>query len=163
MKPTRRSLLNQTFLAGIALKGIDGALETIGGVLLWFLKPGELNEAVRFLLQHDLSRDPHDWIREHLLHGAAKLADADPTFAVFFLVSHGVTKVALVAGMWRNKLWAYPLTMVVFAAFCVYQMYRYTHTHSVWMVILTILDVALIWLTWNQFQEQRALRKTAGE
>ena len=160
MKPSHRSLLNQTFRAGIALKGIDGALEMIGGLLLWFLKPSDLNEIVRFLLQHDLSRDPHDWIREHLLHGAAKLADADPVFASFFLLSHGVTKAALVAGMWMNKLCAYPLTIAVFGAFCVYQAYRYTHTHSVWMLVLTILDLALIWLTWDQFKHQKELRRT---
>ena len=41
--------------------------------------------------------------------------------------------------LWMNKLWAYPLTMVVFAIFCVYQMRRYMHTHSIWIVVLTSL------------------------
>src|SRR6516164_9772197 len=113
MKTRRRSLLDQTFHAGIMLKGLDGILEVIGGTLLWFLKPSDLNKIVRFLLQHDLSRSPHDWIAEHLLHVAAKTAGTNPEFASFFLLSHGITKVALVLGLWMKKLWAYPLTIAV--------------------------------------------------
>ena|ERR1700722_12393320 len=157
MKTWRRSLLDQTFHAGIILKGLDGALEVLGGLLLWFSKPADLNEIVRFLLQHDLSRDPHDWIAEHLLH--AKTADANLAFASFFLLSHGATKVALVLGLWMKKLWAYPLTIAVFGAFCVYQTYRYALTHSAWMLVLTILDLALICLTWEQYRQQKGLRR----
>lgn len=157
MNPGRRPLLSQIFHAGITLKGIDGALEMIGGVLLWFLKPADLNEITRFLLQHDLSRDPHDWIGQHLLHATAKLADANSGFASFFLLSHGVTKVALVLCLWMNRLWAYPLTIGVFAAFSVYQTYRYMHTHSVWLLVLTIFDIVLIYLTWQEYKQQRAL------
>ncbi len=54
----RSSLLHRTFQTGIALKGIDGILETIGGLTLWFISPSRLNEIVRGLLQHELSRDP---------------------------------------------------------------------------------------------------------
>lgn len=165
IKPSRRSLLHHTFRAGITLKGIDGAFEIAGGFLVWFFKPAELNEMVRWLLQHDLSHDRHDWVAEHLLHASAELANADPAFASLFLLSHGVTKIVLVLGLWMNKLWAYPLTIAVFAAFCGYQVYRYTHTHSVWMLVLTILDLALIYLTWEQYKHQQGLRraKTGSE
>lgn len=159
MKTWRRSLLDQTFHAGILLKGLDGALEVLGGVLLWFLKPGGLNHVARFLLQHDLSHDRHDWIAQHLLHVAAKTAEVNPAFASFFLLSHGVTKGALVLGLWMKKLWAYPLTIGVFAAFCVYQTYRYELTHSVWMLVLTILDLGLIGLTWEQYRKEKELRR----
>jgi uncharacterized membrane protein len=157
MKTWRRSLLDQTFHAGILLKGLDGALEALGGLVLWFLKPADLNAIIRFLLQHDLSHDPHDWFAEHLVHAAAKTANASPAFASFFLLSHGAAKVALVVGLWMKKRWAYPLTIAVFAAFCAYQMYRYALRHSAWMLVLTILDVALIYLTWEQYGQQKGL------
>jgi len=156
---SRQKLLSETFHTGITLKGIDGLLEIVGGVLLWFLKPRELSEMARFIFQHELSRDPNDWIGVHLLHATEKLANANPAFASFFLLSHGVTKVALVTCLWMNKLWAYPLTIAVFAAFCVYQMYRYTHTHSVWLIVLTVFDIVLIYLTWAEYKvQERKLR-----
>lgn len=154
MALSRESLLSKTFHAGITLKGIDGLLEIIGGVLLWFINPSELSEIVRFIFQHELSRDPHDWIGLHVLHATEKLANADPVFASLFLFSHGITKAALVTCLWMNKLWAYPLTIAVFAAFSVYQMYRYTHTHSVWLLVLTVFDVVLIYLTWAEYKVQ---------
>ena len=158
-----RSLVRQTFRAGITLKGIDGALETMGAALLWFVKPSELSETLRALCQHELSRDPDDWIAGHLLHATVKMAAANPGFASFFLLSHGLTKVALVLCLWMNKLWAYPLTIAVFGAFSIYQMYRYTHTHSPWLLALTILDVVLIYLTWEEYgQQKKAARREEG-
>lgn len=154
MALSRQSLLSKTFHTGITLKGIDGVLEIIGGVLLWFLKPSQLSEIARFIFQHELSRDPDDWIASHVLHATEKLASADPVFASLFLLSHGVTKVALVTCLWMNKLWAYPLTIAVFAVFSVYQMYRYTHTHSLWLIALTVFDLVLIYLTWAEYKVQ---------
>jgi uncharacterized membrane protein len=154
MKISPESLLSKTFHTGITLKGIDGLLEIAGGVLLWFMKPRELGEIARFIFQHELSRDPDDWIAMHVLHATVKLANADPAFASLFLLSHGVTKVVLVTCLWMNKLWAYPLTIAVFAAFSVYQMYRYTHTHSIWLILLTVFDVVLIYLTWAEYKVQ---------
>jgi uncharacterized membrane protein len=158
---SRQKLLSETFHTGITLKGIDGILEIIGGVLLWIVRPSELSEIARFIFQHELSGDPHDWIAVHVLHATEKLANADPAFASLFLLSHGVTKVALVTCLWMNKLWAYPLTIAVFAAFSVYQMYRYKHTHSIWLIVLTVFDLVLIYLTWAEYKVQE--RKLRGE
>lgn len=156
-----QSLLSKIFHTGITLKGIDGLLEIIGGVLLWFLKSSQLSVIVQFIFQHELSRDPHDWIGVHVLHATEKLANGDPAFASLFLFSHGLTKAALVICLWMNKLWAYPLTIVVFAAFSAYQMYRYTHTHSMWLIVLTVFDLALIYLTWEEYKVQE--RKLAAK
>jgi uncharacterized membrane protein len=78
-------------------------------------------------------------------------------FASLYLLSHGLVKAVLVICLWMNKLWAYPLTIAVFAAFVIYQIYRFTHTHSVALVILTLFDLLLIFLTWKEYQDQKLL------
>jgi len=158
MKPRTQTILRDTFRTGITLKGIDGVLETIGGVLLWFIPPSAMNSMVRFLSQHELSRDPHDFIAIHVLHASEKLLSGNKMFASLYLLSHGATKAVLVVALWMNELWAYPLTIFVFAVFCVYQMYRYSLTHSIAMLLFTIFDLGLIYLTWVEWREQRALR-----
>jgi uncharacterized membrane protein len=40
------SLLDRTFEVGIALKGLDGVLEVIGGVLLLAVPPDTMNRAI---------------------------------------------------------------------------------------------------------------------
>jgi len=156
MKP--HALLRTSFRAGIAVKAFDGVMETIGGVILWFIKPAEMSRALHFLFQHELSESRHDFIANHVLHLSAQLAGSQPVFASLFLLSHGVVKVLLAIALWMDDLWAYPLAIFVFGGFTVYQVYRYTHTHSVGLLVLTVLDVAIVWLTWAEYGVQKAER-----
>jgi len=152
------SLLRGTFRTGISLKGLGGLTEVIGGVLLWFISPAELSRTVIGALRDEHLRHPHDVLASHFVHMASEIGKADPMFASLYLLSHGVVKVFLVAFLWFNKLWAYPLTIAVFGAFMVYQVYRYTHTHSFALMVLTIFDAAVVWLTWAEYRSQTAIR-----
>lgn len=155
-----QSLLHSTFRVGIAIKAIDGILETIGGALLWFVRPATMNRALRFIFQHELSRDTHDFFAGHLLHFSANVAHGSIVFASLYLLSHGAVKIALAAALWMNELWAYPLAIFVFGAFTVYQIYRYDHTHSLALLILTVFDAAVVWLTWEEYGAQRSTRQS---
>ena len=161
------SLLDQSFRAGIAIKGFDGLLECIGGVLILFIKPSSLNEFFRVAALHDLPGKYDEIILAHLFHWTQSLAQGGKVFASVYLITHGLSKAILVTGLWMNKLWAYPLTIVVFGIFCVYQMHRYTHTHSIFLVLLTIFDLILMYLTWKEYvklkRERDEHRSTVGE
>jgi uncharacterized membrane protein len=167
MKPTEKrmkpppTLLDRTFHAGITLKGIGGVMETIGGILLWFISPASMSHTVQFLFLQEFARDPDGFLTSHVLKESLKFANLDPTFASLYLLSHGITKVALVVCLWLNKLWAYPLTIVVFAGFCIYQILRYMHTQAISLVLLTIFDIFLIYLTWREYLEQKHIREHA--
>jgi uncharacterized membrane protein len=158
MKPPSK-LLDRTFHAGITLKGIGGLMEMTGGVLLWFVKPAAMSATVQFLFLQDLSRNPDGFFTSHVLRESSKFANLDPTFASMYLLSHGITKVILVVCLWLNKLWAYPLTIFVFAGFCVYQVHRYTRTHSISLILLTIFDLFLIYLTWREYLQEKRIRE----
>jgi uncharacterized membrane protein len=153
MKPRIRTILKTVFRTGITLKGIDGALEIVGGVLLWIVRPSATNALLRVLSQHDLSRDPHDFIALRLLRTSEILLSSNRLFPSLFLLSHGIAKVVLVIAMWMKQLWSYPLTILVFSAFSAYQIYRCSHTHSIALFILTIFDVVVIALTWQQWRQ----------
>ena len=53
-----RDLLDQAFEVGIILKGLDGALEVIGGLLLLVVSPATIDRVVTSLTQHELSEIP---------------------------------------------------------------------------------------------------------
>ena len=163
MKPRHSSLLDKTFHTGITIKGFDGILECIGGVLIWFIKPSSLNGIVRFAALHDLPGKYDEKLIAQLLHTTEMLANGGKTFATVYLITHGLSKVVLVAALWMNKLWAYPLTMFIFAVFCVYQMHRYTRTHSIWLIVLTIFDLFLIYLTWREYVQKKRARDAGSE
>ena len=76
-------------------------------------------------------------------------------FAAFYLLSHGVVKTWLIVGLLREKLWYYPVAIVVFVGFVVYQVFRFQVTHSSWLLVLTVVDIVVIWLTWHEYRYLR--------
>ncbi|MHB8885982.1 MAG: DUF2127 domain-containing protein [Methylovirgula sp.] len=61
-------------------------------------------------------------------------------------------KLWLIIGLLRKKLWYYPVAIVVFGLFIAYQLYRYAFSHSVWLLLITVLDVVVIGLTWHEYR-----------
>ena len=151
-------LLHDTFRAGITLKGIDGLLEATGGIILWFVRPSALNHIARLFLQHDLPFDRNEFLTIHLFQATQHLATARHFISVY-LILHGLIKAVLVAALWFDLFWAYPVTMVVFSLFSGYQLFRFTHTHSVALIVITVFDVLIIYLTWREYLDQKIARQ----
>jgi uncharacterized membrane protein len=152
-------LVHLLFDISVIAKGIDGVLEIIGGALLFAVNPVQLNHIVRLLTQHELTEDPHDLVAGYLLHAAKHLSAGVQIFGAVYLLGHGVIKVGLVAALLRRQLWAYPAAMLAFLLFLIYQLYRYSHAHALWLLALSAVDVFIIVITWFEY---RRLRTTRG-
>ena len=146
---------DRAYLAGLVLKGLDGILELIGAGLLLVISPQTINQAIIDLTQYELSRDPRDALSHYLLHAGQMLTTGGTTFAVAYLFVHGITKVVLVAALLRDKLWAYPVSLVVLWLFILYQVYQIGLERSVWLVLLTLFDLVVVWLIWREWQQRR--------
>ena len=153
-----RSKIHVAFEIGVILKGLNGLLELIGGILLLVFPPSAIQRFVVGLTHNELSKDPNDFIATHLRAAAEHLSVSDALFAAIFLLSHGVIKVLLVYALLRRKLWAYPVAIAVFAAFGVYQIYRYFVQPTGWLIALTVLDVMVILLTWTEWRRLKSER-----
>jgi uncharacterized membrane protein len=154
--------LDKTFKIGLVLKGLDGVLEFVGGILLLFLSPQAIQHLVRVLTAHELKQDSHDLIAHYLLHTAAHLHRGTTLFGAIYLLSHGITKIVLVALVLRGKLWAYPWLIGLLLVFIVYQLYEITAVHfSAGLTALTVFDAFLVWLTWREYRAKRAQQHQA--
>lgn len=150
------------FDIGLIGKAIDGMLEIIGGIALLVVSPGQIDGLLRMITLHELAKDPHDLVANLLLHAAQHLASSTQAFAAFFLLWHGAVKVGLVWALFRKYLWAYPVAIFAFALFLAYQLYRYSHTHSVWLAVLSALDLFVIAITWLEYRRVRTSGGLAG-
>ena len=157
----RGDLLDQAFLVGIVLKGLDGVLEVGGGLLLLLVSPSTIDQVTRTLTQHELSEDHHDFLATHLLRISGSLTTATLRFGAVYLLLHGVVKIVLVGALLRNKLWAYPWMIAFLLAFIIYQLYRMTFAPSVGLGGLTVFDVIVTWLTIREYQKQRRIARSA--
>jgi uncharacterized membrane protein len=145
-------LLHLIFKISILIKGLDGVLEMIGGLLLLAVSQIRLNQLIILLTQHELIEDPQDLVANFLVNLAHDLSVSAIFFASLYLLSHGVVKVILVASLWRGKLWAYPTAIIFFFIFIIYQLYRYNLTGAGWLIWLTIFDFLVVLLTWREYQ-----------
>src|SRR6266545_1206011 len=89
-------LLDRTFEVGIILKGLDGALEGLGGLLLLLVSPAAINRVKTNLTKNERWEDPNELIATHLLKTAHGLTGSAVHFGAYYLLSHGMVKVVLV-------------------------------------------------------------------
>jgi len=150
--------LDRIFEIGIIFKGLDGVLETVGGLLLVVVTPATINRLTMGLTQHELSEDPNDFIANHLLGYAHGLTGSAVTFAAVYLLLHGITKIVLVAALLRNQIWAYPWMIGFLLIFIGYQLYRLVLSPTFGLSVLTIFDALIVWLTWREWRKQTADR-----
>jgi uncharacterized membrane protein len=147
--------VHQIFEISILLKGAHALIECIGGLVLAFVSTSAITNLVNALTQEELIEDPNDFVATHLLSLAQNLTDSTQRFYAFYLLSHGVIKLLLVAGLLGKKLWAYPASLVVLGLFIVYQLYRFSYTHGVGLIVLTVFDVIVMGLIWHEYQMVR--------
>jgi uncharacterized membrane protein len=153
----RRRQLELVYRVGVIVKGLDGVIELVGGLLLW-LAPGLLR-AVLVPLSGTVAGDHpiRNFVAYWAGHFGQELAAGSSTFVVFFLLAHGIVKVVLVYCLLREYHWVYPYALAVLGLFAAYQVFVLVGAPTVGMALLTALDFLIIWLVWREW---RVLRST---
>jgi uncharacterized membrane protein len=144
--------IHQIFEISVLLKGAHALIECIGGLVLAFVSTNTIINLVNAFTREELIEDPNDFFAAHLLSLAHDFTVSTQHFYAFYLLSHGVIKVFLVVGLLRNKLWAYPVSLVVLALFIVYQLYRFSYTQGFGLIVLTVFDVVVMGLIWHEYR-----------
>jgi len=141
-------------------KGLDGLLELVGGVLLLIVRPSQIQGLAALITREELQEDPGDFIANHVLSASHSLVhDAGLSFwGALYLLVHGVVKVVLVWAVLRDRLWAYPWMIGFLVLFIGYQIYAMV-VHFTWgLLLLTLLDVVVCWLTVREYRRLRRAR-----
>ncbi|MEO6435381.1 MAG: DUF2127 domain-containing protein, partial [Tepidisphaeraceae bacterium] len=100
--------IHALFEISVLMKGAHAIIEIVGGLALAVTVNGTITRLVARLTLGELQEDRADFVASHLLAWAQTFSVQTQHFFAFYLLSHGVVKLALVAGLLRRKLWAYP-------------------------------------------------------
>jgi uncharacterized membrane protein len=150
-----QSLLDKTYEIGIIIKGIDGTIELLAGFAILLLSPHAITSLTHFF-DNVLSFDGNlNIITAHIEKTGGSLASGHTLFAAAFLITHGLVKVVLVTCLLLNKLWAYPWALVILSIFTIYQGHLLVTKPTFGMLFLTVLDVAIIYLIYREWQQVR--------
>jgi uncharacterized membrane protein len=150
------------FRVAIALKGIDGGVQVIGALILALIPSSVITGLAHTVITRDLLGDPSGVLAQHLQTAAENFADGSTkTFAVVYLLAHGLIKLGLVYALARKIVRAYPVAAVVLGAFVVYEVIRAVQTHSIALPFFAALDLVIIVLVLREYRELRAQRRTS--
>lgn len=147
------------FRVTILLKGIYSLFELLAGAILLFVTSPRLFNFVHYIFRNELLEDAHDFIANFILNLIGNLPSSIKLFIAIYLISHGIIKIGLIIALWKEKRWAYPVALVVFGLFIVYQIYRYILHPSLILIFLTDLDMAVIILTWLEWMRLKSKRE----
>jgi len=148
-------LLNYLYRISLIAKGIDSIIEIIGGGLLLFVSPRVITKTVLVLAHTELVEGSRHPLIACIIHIASDFSLKTRQFYSLLFLGHGAVKLFLVVGLVRNKMWAYPTTMLVFTFFIFYQAYEICISPSVMLGMITLIDVSVVLLIWREYNRTK--------
>ncbi len=163
MLPAKREqYLHRFFEISLLFKAIFAVGEIVAGIGAYFVTSSFLSQLVGVITNAELAEDPRDLVANYLVNWAQHLSVSAQHFIGFYLLSHGAIKLWLIVGLLRERLWYYPVALIVFGLFVIYQIYRFSFTYSLWLVVITVVDIVVIGLTWHEYKFLRHFKTPAS-
>jgi uncharacterized membrane protein len=152
----KKTTTEKLFDVAITIKGIDGGIQIIAAIVLAVIPPSVITGLAHSIVTRDLLGDQEGTFARHLTKAAADFAGGDTrTFALIYLLLHGLIKVGLVLALLRKIMPAYPIATAILGGFVVYELYRAARTHSIALPIFAAIDIVIIILVLREYRQLR--------
>jgi uncharacterized membrane protein len=143
--------IRRVFRVSLWLKGAHSLVEVLGGLALALMSHDTVVGIATALTRAELMEDPRDLVANALRRAAEGFTTDAQSFAAWYLFSHGLIKLVLVAAVLANRVWAYPAFMAAMIGFILYQVYRMSFEVSFVLVAITVLDAVVLMLAWHEY------------
>jgi uncharacterized membrane protein len=144
MKNKYKIFWHQFFKFSLIIKGLDGLLDVVSGFILFFSATNPIAKTVLVLFRRELIKDPQDFIANYFIKSSQAILPATLTFIAWYLLVNGLVKISLGLALFKNNYRIYQITGIAFTIFTGYQIYRFTHTHSLLLLLITLYDLIII-------------------
>jgi len=124
----------------------------LGGVLLRLVGT-PISEIFYQLTRHEVIEDSHDIllrIVSPLLHHMPLTVTY---FIAFYLIFWGVVDIFLSINLLKHNIWAYPISLATISIFIFYELYRVSHTHSLILAIVIIIDIVILMIIKGEYKK----------
>jgi len=129
-----------------------GVLRLIFGAVLLQAVGSPFSALFYQIMGHELIKDPSDmlYVAVNFLLNHQHLYVT--YFLAFYFIFWGILDIILSINLLKDKLWAFPLSLVLIALFVVYEIFRYFHTYSVILLAVIIIDTLVFWLIYVEYK-----------
>lgn len=143
------------FHIGMWWRIIYGGFRIVLGATLLRFVGAPLSDIFYKLLEHELIEDPNDILIRlgdfFLIHSSLTIS----YFLAIYFIFWGSVDIGLSIGMLKHKLWTFPVGITLIVLFVAYEIYRFSHTHSLILAFIILVDIFLIWLIHKEYGRLR--------
>jgi uncharacterized membrane protein len=148
----RPQILHDAYLGAILIKGFDGAVETLAGLVIALTGPERIYEWV-FRLSAPELRGGRYLALHALRTGAEKLANGPHRFVIVYLLIHGLLKLTVAVALLKGTArWIFPVASLVLGAFIAYMSWRLSIRWSDWLLGAALFDLLTLTLVLNEWR-----------
>jgi uncharacterized membrane protein len=149
----RLPLPHYAYLVAILIKGFDGAVEALAGLILAATGPDRIYEWVIRLTAPELTG--HHPALHAIRSGATRLAESSHEFVIFYLLVHGLLKLGIVVALLRGGgRWVFPIALLILAGFVAYMSWHLTIHWSRWLLGFALFDLLTFVLVLNEWRNE---------
>ena len=152
----RHHHIHRMFEVGVVLKGLHALFELILGAAILTVSPVAVSNFFLRLALERQSRGSAAFVVTFLLDLARAVQRGGQHFAGIYLLVVGLMNMGLAIGLLAGALWSYPAALGALSLLMAYQLYRYTFTHSIALIALTLFDAVVWFLIWNEYRVLRS-------
>lgn len=147
----RSPLLHIAYLVAILIKGFDGALEALAGMIITLTGPERAYEWVIQFTAPELTG--HHPALHAIRSGATRLVESPHKFVIFYLLVHGILKLGVVSALLRGggRL-VFPVASLILAAFVIYMGTELARHWSGWVLSFLLFDLLTLLLVLNEWR-----------
>ncbi len=150
-------LFHLAYVVTIAVKGIDGAIETILGLAVLITGPVRFNSFLMTLAAPELTEHATENGFMHLLrNGASQLLGTSIDFVVIYLLLHGLLKLGLALVLLTGRgRWVYPVATVILLGFLAFMSWHLAEHWSNWVLVFALFDLVTLLLVLNEWRNEK--------
>lgn len=146
--PHSSSIQSTLFLIGMWWRIVYGFARTVLGLALFRSVGLPLQEVgfIQKIMEHELTDAPTDVI----VSAFGQAFNHQPVYITYFLAFYfifwGVVDIVLSVSLLRDRLWSFNVSYLLIGVFVVYEVLRFTRTHSSVLLAVIVIDIVVLWL-----------------
>lgn len=141
------------FIIGMWWRIAYGLLRIVFGLAVLKVVGRPLIDVLTTLMGRELIEDPNDILYTF----AIRILNEHPLYITYFLAVYfifwGIVDITLSYNLLKHKLWAFPASIAVIGVFILYELIRFSHTHSLILLWIIFLDSIILFLVQQEYKK----------
>src|SRR5215469_3093130 len=152
MRAKKTPAVYLAYPATLTAKGFDGTVQILAGLVIFSTGPQRIYRWVVRVTAPELYDGSHTAAVHAIRRGAEHLATTGAHFVEFYLVVHGLLKLAVVLVLLRGGgRWIFSVGALILAGFIAYMSWRLHEQWSGWLLGFALFDVLTLALVLNEW------------